>query len=117
MGSGCVAAMSVLETGWTDNMEEEEAIALIKRAILAGVFNDLGSGSNCDYWVGRMDGTEEFVRNAVKPNEVSALREQVQRSGRLTIAKGSTKVLKQQFVKAKKNDFTLADLEIVPMET
>ena len=117
MGSGCVAAMSVLETGWTDNMEEEEAIALIKRAILAGVFNDLGSGSNCDYWVGRMDGTEEFVRNAVKPNEVSALREQVQRSGRLTIAKGSTKVLKQQFVKAKKNDFTLADLAIVPMET
>ena len=75
----------------------------------------MGSGSNCDYWVGRMDGTEE--RNAVKPNEVSALREQVRRSGRLTIAKGSTKVLKQQFVKAKKNDFTLADLEIVPIET
>jgi len=117
MGSGCVAAMSVLETGWTDNMEEADAIALIKRAILSGVFNDLGSGSNCDYWVGRMDGTEEFVRNAVTPNDVSVLRDQVRRSGRLTIAKGSTKVLSSKFVQAKKNDFTLADLEIVPMET
>lgn len=117
MGSGCVAAMSVLETGWTDNMEEKDAVALIKKAILAGVFNDLGSGSNCDYWVGRMDGTEEFVRNAVKPNEVSVLRDQVKRSARLTVEKGSTKVLSYDFVKAKKNNFTLADLEITAMET
>jgi len=117
MGSGCVAAMSVLETGWTDNMEEEDAVALIKKAILAGVFNDLGSGSNCDYWVGRMDGTEDFVRNAVKPNEVSVLRDQVKRSTRLNVEKGSTKVLSYDFVKAKKNNFTLADLEITAMET
>merc|ERR1719356_1169322 len=100
MGSGCVAAMAMLEMGWNANMEEEDAISLVKRAILAGVFNDLGSGSNCDYWVGRMDGTEQFVRNAVKPNEVSILRDQVKRSGRLTIQKGSTKVLSYDFVKA-----------------
>lgn len=117
MGSGCIAAMSALEMGWSDDMEEEEAISLVKRAILAGVFNDLGSGSNVDYWVSRMDGTSEFVRNAVTPNDVSVLRNKVNRSGRLNIAKGSTRIIKEDFVKAKRNDFTLADLEIVPMET
>merc|ERR1719410_3104427 len=115
MGSGCVAAMAMLEMGWNANMEEEDAISLVKRAILAGVFNDLGSGSNCDYWVTRIDGTSEFVRNAVKPNEVSELRNKVNRSGRLTIPKGSTVVTKTTVSYASNNNFTLADLEITPM--
>ena len=49
MGSGCVAAVSALETDWTDNMEEADAMSLIKRVMLSSVFNDLGSGSNCDH--------------------------------------------------------------------
>lgn len=32
-------------------MNEEEAVELVKQAILAGVFNDLGSGSNVDVTV------------------------------------------------------------------
>lgn len=41
----------VFETGFKENMNEEEAVELVKQAILAGVFNDLGSGSNVDVTV------------------------------------------------------------------
>ena len=37
-------------------MTEEEAVELVKQAILAGVFNDLGSGSNVDVTVIRAGG-------------------------------------------------------------
>merc|ERR1711957_430858 len=48
MGSGSLAAMAVFETEWREDMDERAATELVKKAILAGVFNDLGSGSNCD---------------------------------------------------------------------
>ena len=46
MGSGSLAAMSVFETRYRDGLDEDKAVALVKDAIRAGVFNDLGSGSN-----------------------------------------------------------------------
>ncbi|CAM9677546.1 unnamed protein product [Discosporangium mesarthrocarpum] len=51
MGSGCLAAISVLEGGYREGMEEEEAVGLVKDAISAGIENDLGSGSNVDLCV------------------------------------------------------------------
>ncbi|KAG9392294.1 Proteasome subunit alpha/beta [Carpediemonas membranifera] len=57
MGSGSLAAISMLEQGdadhqgWRPNMEVEEAVDLVKRAIHAGIFNDMGSGSNVDICV------------------------------------------------------------------
>ena len=48
MGSGCLAAMTVFESFYKDGMDREEAINLCIRAIEAGIFNDLGSGSNVD---------------------------------------------------------------------
>ena len=48
MGSGCLAAMAVIETGYKENMTEEEAKALCTAAIEAGIYHDLGSGSNVD---------------------------------------------------------------------
>lgn len=48
MGSGCLAAMSVFESRWKPDMELEEGKKLVRDAIAAGVFNDLGSGSNID---------------------------------------------------------------------
>lgn len=51
MGSGSLAAMAMFETGWKKNMNKEEAIALCAEAIQAGIFNDLGSGSNVDVCV------------------------------------------------------------------
>lgn len=93
MGSGSLAAMAVLESGWKDNLTEAEAITLVQRAIGAGIFNDLGSGSNTDLCIIRMDGTTDYRRGAVKPNEIGPLRAAIHRSGRLTLPQGITPVI------------------------
>nr|CAR94033.1 CG18341-PA [Drosophila melanogaster]CAR94034.1 CG18341-PA [Drosophila melanogaster]CAR94037.1 CG18341-PA [Drosophila melanogaster]CAR94038.1 CG18341-PA [Drosophila melanogaster] len=51
MGSGTLAAMSVLEHGWKPDLDLEQGKQLVREAISAGVFNDLGSGSNIDLCV------------------------------------------------------------------
>ncbi|XP_039499923.1 proteasome subunit beta type-7 [Drosophila santomea] len=51
MGSGTLAAMSVLEHGWQPHLDQEQGKQLVREAISAGVFNDLGSGSNIDLCV------------------------------------------------------------------
>ncbi|XP_076291870.1 proteasome beta2 subunit [Lasioglossum baleicum] len=61
MGSGSLAAMSVFESRWKPNMEEEEAKELVADAIRAGVFNDLASGSNVDLCVIRK-GSVDYLR-------------------------------------------------------
>ena len=48
MGSGSLAAMSILEKFYCDYMELKPALHVIKEAILAGIYNDLGSGGNMD---------------------------------------------------------------------
>jgi len=67
MGSGSLAAMAVFEAGYKTGMTREEGIALVQAAIEAGIFNDLGSGSNVDV-VTITKGKTEFLRNYVKPN-------------------------------------------------
>jgi len=62
MGSGSLAAMAVFEAGYKDNMNKEEAIALVRQAIRAGIFNDLGSGSNVDINIITASGVE-ILRN------------------------------------------------------
>ncbi len=51
MGSGSLAAMGVLETRYRDGLSEQETIDLVKDAIEAGIWHDLGSGSNVDIYV------------------------------------------------------------------
>ena len=68
MGSSSLAAMSVFESSWKPNMSRQEALSLVVAAISAGIFNDLGSGSNVDACVITASGTET-LRNFVKPNE------------------------------------------------
>jgi 20S proteasome subunit beta 2 len=51
MGSGSLAAMSVFEDRYKPNLSEEEGKELVADAIRAGIFNDLGSGSNVDLCV------------------------------------------------------------------
>ncbi|XP_076017913.1 proteasome subunit beta type-10 [Genypterus blacodes] len=51
MGSGAAAAVSVFEDRFKPNMELEEAKQLVRDAIAAGIFCDLGSGSNVDLCV------------------------------------------------------------------
>lgn len=51
MGSGSLAAMAIFETRWQKNLTREDAVALCSEAVEAGIFNDLGSGSNVDVCV------------------------------------------------------------------
>ncbi|PVU98091.1 hypothetical protein BB560_002108 [Smittium megazygosporum] len=67
MGSGSLAAMSMFESRYKSNMEREEAIQLVNDAIEAGIFNDLGSGSNVDVCVITKDKVD-YLRNYNKPN-------------------------------------------------
>lgn len=55
MGSGSLASMAVFESRYRDNMTEEEGKKLVRDAIAAGIFNDLGSGSNIDLCVIKKD--------------------------------------------------------------
>ena len=112
MGSGSLAAMAVLETTWKPDMTEEAAVQCVQRAIGAGIFNDLGSGSNCDLCVIRTDGTADYRRNAVTPNEIAPLRAAIQHSSRFTMRPGVTPVLKTEYAAHP----TLADVTVTEME-
>lgn len=91
MGSGSLAAMSVFETQWKPSLTEDEAVELASQAILAGVFNDLGSGSNVDVAVITKDKTT-LKRNYIKPNEKSAKLQSY------AFPKGTTAVLNEKII-------------------
>jgi 20S proteasome subunit beta 2 len=114
MGSGSLAAMACFESDYTDDMTEEAGLILVQRAILAGIYNDLGSGSNVDTCIIRLDGSVTMGRNAIMPNNVQPLREKVKRSTVLNITSGTTAVLKSTFYPAA---VTLADVTVTAMET
>lgn len=61
MGSGSLAAITVLENGYR-SMDKGEAIELACEAVKAGILNDLYSGSNIDVCIIDYDGVE-FLRN------------------------------------------------------
>lgn len=57
-------------------MSEDEAVALVAKAIRAGIFNDLGSGSNVDVCIIRKDGVDyrrnmEFLQVGVRVQQHS----------------------------------------------
>lgn len=66
MGSGAAAAVSVFEDRFKPNMELEDAKTLVRDAIAAGIFCDLGSGSNVDLCVITERGVE-YLRGYDKP--------------------------------------------------
>lgn len=67
MGSGSLAAMAVFEAYWKPDLTREEGIKLVRDAIAAGVFNDLGSGGNIDITI-ITRGNVEILRNYEKAN-------------------------------------------------
>ena len=103
MGSGSLAAMSVFEDLYKDGMTEEEAKAMVVQAILAGVFNDLGSGGNVDITVIKRgdDGNTiiDYQRGVEKLNEGSELRAKVTRPAARKHPRGATAVLKSDWKK------------------
>lgn len=68
MGSGSLAAMAVFETGWKAGMSRSDAVDLVCQAIEAGIFNDLGSGSNVDVCVIEKN-KSQMMRNYKTPNQ------------------------------------------------
>lgn len=86
MGSGSLAAMATFEDRFKPNMEKEAAMKLVRDAIAAGIFNDLGSGSNVDLCVIMKDKVE-FLR----PYDEANLKGE--RDGDYSFKRGSTAVL------------------------
>ncbi|RHY09251.1 hypothetical protein DYB28_000192 [Aphanomyces astaci] len=95
MGSGSLAAMAIFEAGYQDDLDEASAKKLVQQAILAGIFNDLGSGSNVDILTIKRDAAGQVIVekefNIIKPNEVSVLRNQINRNVVTNIPRGATR--------------------------
>ncbi|KAJ4491872.1 20S proteasome subunit [Lentinula lateritia] len=92
MGSGSLAAMAVFESNWRANMSRADALQLVKDAISAGIFNDLGSGSNVDACIITANHTE-MLRNVEMPNE------RVQKERTYVFPKGTTAWKKEDIKK------------------
>lgn len=67
-GSGSLAAMAIMETEYKDGMTQEEAKKLVIKCIEAGIYHDLGSGSNVDVCV-ISNGHVDFFRNIKSDNK------------------------------------------------
>jgi 20S proteasome subunit beta 2 len=110
LGSGSLAAMGVLECEYKVGMEKEDAMDLVCRAVLGGVWNDLGSGGSVDLVIMEKDKVQypfpfsntrvltfqqptQVMRPYTSPNPPPIK----QQSYRFDIA--TTKVLKQSVVR------------------
>lgn len=87
MGSGSLAAMAVFEARYKSDMSEEDGKKLVRDAIAAGIFNDLGSGSNIDLCVIKKDKVDY-----IRPYEVANTRGVKQGSYKYPV--GTTALLK-----------------------
>jgi len=92
MGSGSLAAMAVFETQWKKNCTRDEAVKVCSDAIQAGIFNDLGSGSNVDVCVIEKDKPTQLLRNYIKPNE------RVKKERNYKFSRGTTAWLKEKVI-------------------
>jgi len=111
MGSGMLAAMSVLETKWKPNMEEAEAKQLVRDAIASGIFNDMGSGSNVDLCVIKANDEVEYLRGYDEANVKG------ERKKSYKYAAGTTSVLKMEKRPIMVESQAVRPLVPLPMET
>ncbi|KAI1292249.1 Proteasome subunit beta type-7 [Halotydeus destructor] len=88
MGSGSLAAMAVFEARWKPNMNLEEGKRLVRDAIAAGIFNDLGSGSNIDVCIITKTGVQYL-----RPFELPLKSTKGKREGVYAYKAGATAVL------------------------
>ena len=63
VGSGAQMATGVLEQGYTDNMSQKDAKALVLRAIKSAVSRDAMSGDGVDFFTITKEGTQEESNN------------------------------------------------------
>jgi len=114
MGSGTLPAMSVLEAGWRENLEEAEAKQLARDAIAAGIFNDMGSGSNVDLVVIKANEQVEYLRGYDEANVKGTRRDKYK------YPKGTTAVLTESVRKICLKDqptWEVVSTDVKPVET
>jgi len=63
VGSGAQMATGVLEQGYTDNMSQKDAKALVLKAIKSAVRRDVMSGDGVDILIATKDGIQEETMN------------------------------------------------------
>lgn len=97
MGSGSLAAMSVFETRYKEDMTQEEGVALVRDAIRAGIFNDLGSGSRVDITVVRKDGVDRFRTYENAAGDAAEYKAKYPRPLKLIPPPGTTFVIESTF--------------------
>jgi 20S proteasome subunit beta 2 len=86
---------------------------LVKDAIHAGIFNDLGSGSNVDITIVPLKGPANIMRGYDTPNEQADLRGNYTRPKSRIIPPGATAVLETKFEPLEKR----VTIETVPEGT
>jgi 20S proteasome subunit beta 2 len=116
MGSGSLAAMSVFESSYKEDMSEEEGIALVKDAIRSGIFNDLGSGSRVDITVIRKDGISRFRSYENSAGDATDYKSQYRRPSKLTPPPGTTLVIEESFRPHKNNYLSAVETSAERME-
>lgn len=98
MGSGSLAAMAVFESRYMEDMPEDQAVELVRDAIRAGIFNDLGSGSNVDVTVIRAHNSVTRHRTyEVAAGSAASYKAKYTRPSKLTPPPGTTFVIKESF--------------------
>ncbi|XP_044267960.1 proteasome subunit beta type-7-like [Tribolium madens] len=110
MGSGSLAAMAVFESRWKPDLDEEEGVKLVRDAIAAGIFNDLGSGSNVDVCIIRK-GSVDYRRTYDEANKKGV------RQSSYQYPKGTTSVLKSKVIKVDVVDVAVHSIEAEQMDT
>merc|ERR1711920_932002 len=102
MGSGSLAAMAVFESEYTrkEQINKEQAMEMVKRAILSGIMNDLGSGSNVDLCVITKDKTEFKEHRNIFKTEIPHKREH-----KYMFKRGTTRILKREKVQFEADDY------------
>jgi len=106
MGSGSLAAMAVFESRYVEDLDEASGIALVRDAIRAGIFNDLGSGSNVDITVIRRGGeVSRFRTYENAAGSAEDLKKQYPRPAKLTPPPGTTFVIEESFRPHKNHNF------------
>lgn len=64
-GSGSVFALGVLETEWTEGLDEAKATQLVENAIMAAIKRDSASGNGLDLMVIGQDGTMKPIAKSL----------------------------------------------------
>eukprot|EP01041_Mallomonas_annulata_P007647 gene7647-15655_t len=113
MGSGSLAAMAVFETRYTEDMDEAAAISLVKDSIRAGIFNDLGSGSNVDITVIRKDNVSKFRTYENAAGNSSDYKAKFNKPNVMNIPSGATFVIESSFKPHSKPVIAPAPMEVV----